>query len=123
MDLSEGLEGRSSHPVSLLYDTLVRPQADLGDEHPSSLMYNHRPEKLVPHVVLGKGTAGGSWNEFSPEIITLSFASWLDLPAYSFREWLEKEGANFATELEMTVDATAEVVGNDFSFFTYIEIT
>lgn len=98
---------------------MVRPNADVGDEHPSSLSYIYRPDRIVPHVVLGKGTPGGSWNEFSPEIITLSFASWLDLPAYSFRDWLEKEGANFATELQMKIDASAEVVGK-FEWFAEI---
>lgn len=109
--LAEGLEGRSNNSMSLLYDSLVRPNADIGDENPSSLSWSYKPEKSVRHVVLGKGDVGGTWADFSPEVSTVSFGSWLDLPAYSFREWLEKEGANFATELEMTTDATQEVVG------------
>lgn len=69
---------------------------------------------MVRHVVFGKGMVGGTWTDFAPEVSTVSFGSWLDLPAYSFRQWLEKEGANFATELEMTTEATQEVVGKLF---------
>ncbi|GFW70874.1 oxidative stress-induced growth inhibitor 2 [Trichonephila clavipes] len=59
--LSEGLEGRSVNPVSVLFDTLVRPQADLGIENPSVISWKFNSENVVDHVILGKGIPGGSW--------------------------------------------------------------
>lgn len=122
--LCEGLEGRTAHQVSLLYDYLVRPEADFGQENPSTLTWRRdetddkircpgmeKTPTYVPHVVLGKGAVGGTWADLAPEVMTLSFASWLDLPAYSFREWLERDGANFATDLQMKIDATKSIVG------------
>lgn len=59
--LSQGLEGRTSHPVSLLMDALVHPGADLGMELPSLLQWRHHPERQVDHVVLGTSPPGGAW--------------------------------------------------------------
>lgn len=59
--LSQGLEGRTSHPVSLLMDALIHPGADLGLELPSLLQWRHHSDKQVDHVVLGTSPPGGAW--------------------------------------------------------------
>merc|ERR1719369_1061280 len=53
--LSDGLEGRSNNPVSLLFDTLQRPEADLGMELPSLLEWRYDRQNHVDHVVIGRG--------------------------------------------------------------------
>lgn len=45
--LADGLEGRSTNPVSLLLDSLEHPCADIGLELPSMLEYKYHPEKQV----------------------------------------------------------------------------
>ena len=57
----QGLEGRSTNPVSLLLDALQKPEADLGLELPSLLEWRHVEEGKVDHVVLGRGKPGGIW--------------------------------------------------------------
>ncbi|GFY75648.1 oxidative stress-induced growth inhibitor 1 [Trichonephila inaurata madagascariensis] len=85
--LSEGLEGRSVNPVSVLFDTLVRPQADLGIENPSVISWKFNSENVVDHVILGKGIPGGSWQKMDGSTLTISLSSWMELPNLSIREW------------------------------------
>ena len=59
--LCNGLEGRSSNPVALLFDHLHQPNADLVDDEKSRLEWRHDPATAVTHRVLGKGAPGGSW--------------------------------------------------------------
>lgn len=59
--LSDGLEGRSSNPVALLFDALTHPDADMGMENDSVLQWRHRKDRVIPHVVLGKSAEGGIW--------------------------------------------------------------
>lgn len=60
--LCEGLEGRSSNPVAVLFDSLLLPGSDFGQEHTSPLEWRYEPERGVPHLVLGKGPPGGAWH-------------------------------------------------------------
>ncbi|CAL1294054.1 unnamed protein product [Larinioides sclopetarius] len=85
--LSEGLEGRSLNPVSVLFDTLVHPQADLGIENESVISWKFNPDNAVDHVVIGKGNPGGSWQKMEGSALTLSLGSWMELPNLSIREW------------------------------------
>ncbi|XP_077543094.1 oxidative stress-induced growth inhibitor 1-like isoform X2 [Haemaphysalis longicornis] len=85
--LSSGLEGRSCNPVSLLLDTLCHPDADLGSDEPSSLVWHHRPSRKLDHVVLGNGLPGGSWQRMDGGILTISLGSWMELPDLTFKEW------------------------------------
>uniref|UniRef100_A0A1L8DD72 Uncharacterized protein n=1 Tax=Nyssomyia neivai TaxID=330878 RepID=A0A1L8DD72_9DIPT len=85
--LADGLEGRSTNPVSLLLDSLTHPCADLGIELPSMLQYKYHPEKKIDHVVLGKGKVGGSWHRMDPNLRTLSLSAWMSLPGMNFNEW------------------------------------
>ena len=59
--LSDGLEGRSSNPLALLFDSLSHPDADMGVETPSLLRWQQEEDKAIPHVVLGKVAEGGIW--------------------------------------------------------------
>lgn len=85
--LSEGLEGRSLNPVSVLFDTLNHPQADLGIENPSVISWKHCPSQQIDHVVLGKGVPGGSWQKMDGSALTISLGSWMELPNLNIREW------------------------------------
>ncbi|GAB0090099.1 oxidative stress-induced growth inhibitor 1 [Sergentomyia squamirostris] len=91
--LADGLEGRSTNPVSLLLDSLTHPCADLGMELPSMLNYRFHPEKKVDHIVVGKGKAGGSWHRMDPNLRTLSLSAWMSLPGLDFNEWEAKNPA------------------------------
>lgn len=88
--LSEGIFGRSSNPVSNLFDTLNNPGADLGEHHQSLLDWKrypgHRP--VIDHVVLGRGQIGGLWQKMPSSMKTVSPAAWLQLPAAPFDLWL-----------------------------------
>ena len=64
--LCEGLEGRSSNPVAVLFDALSHPDADLGADNPSLLEWRFEPRHHVDHMVLGKSRPGGSWQVIPP---------------------------------------------------------
>ena len=86
-ELSDGLEGRSNNPVSVLFDTLMRPNADIGEDHAPSLTWTHDPSRTIPHVVIGSGKPGGSWHHMQPDLETVSLGHWLELPGYPFNQW------------------------------------
>lgn len=65
--LCEGLEGRSSNPVAVLFDSLLLPDSDFGLEHISPLEWRYQPEHAIPHLVLGKGPPGGAWHVRNPK--------------------------------------------------------
>ncbi|CAG2176210.1 unnamed protein product [Oppiella nova] len=87
--LSDGLEGRSINKVSVLFDHLNHPEADFGFENPSTLEWRHRSDKVVDHVVIGKGLPGGAWHSMNDckEILTISLGSWMQLPDMDIRNW------------------------------------
>lgn len=87
--LADGLEGRSTNPVSLLLDSLQNPCADIGMTLPSMLHYRRHEERHIDHVVLGKGPPGGSWHRMDPNLRTLSLSTWMSLPGYDYRQWEE----------------------------------
>lgn len=60
--LCEGLEGRSSNPVAVLFDALLLPDSDFGLDRASPLAWRYEPERAIPHLVLGKGPPGGAWH-------------------------------------------------------------
>ncbi|XP_065168590.1 oxidative stress-induced growth inhibitor 1-like [Atheta coriaria] len=82
--LSQGLEGRTTNPVSLLLDSLVHPCADIGLELDSLVEWRKDGQK-IDHVVLGKGPPGGSWHSMDPDILTLSLGSWMSLPGMKYQ--------------------------------------
>jgi len=85
--LSDGLEGRSSNPVALLYDALHHPNADLGSNAPSCLDWKYNRDNAIPHVVIGRGLPGGIWQDIDNSKLTLSLKNWMEMPGYSFDEW------------------------------------
>lgn len=60
--LSEGLEGRSQSPVALLFDTLLRPDTDIGGSMDSVLSWKQQKDRAIPHLVLGRNLPGGAWH-------------------------------------------------------------
>lgn len=68
-------------------DTLLRPYTDVGGVYPSSLVWKYDPQKAIPHIIIGRGRPGGSWQYMEPNLKSLSLGSWLDLPLYSFSDW------------------------------------
>ncbi|NXY89246.1 OSGI2 inhibitor, partial [Alcedo cyanopectus] len=85
--LCEGLEGRSSNPVAVLFDTLLHPDADLGYDYPPVLHWKLEQHHYIPHIVLGKGTPGGAWQSMEGSMLTISFGDWMELPGLPFKEW------------------------------------
>ncbi|CAJ0929109.1 unnamed protein product, partial [Mesorhabditis belari] len=74
-------------PMTSLYDTLVRPEADLG-QLGSCLHWEQNSSKCVDHIVLGETAIGGSWNTYDKKMIAVSFHNWLDLPGFSISDSL-----------------------------------
>ncbi|XP_058057550.1 oxidative stress-induced growth inhibitor 2-like [Anopheles bellator] len=102
--LADGLEGRSTNPVSLLLDSLQHPCADLGMDLPSMVEYRYHPEKQIDHLVLGRGPPGGSWHRMDPNLRTLSLAAWMSLPGLPFADWESRHPAGVTednTDYEM----------------------
>lgn len=79
-------------PVNVLLDTLVRPSVDVEDgECITNLQWQYVPEKAVPHMVFGNVPhPGGQWTDnpagCSEDIQTLSYATMLSLPGYSYAQ-------------------------------------
>jgi len=118
--LSDGLEGRSNNPVSLLLDALQKPEADLGLEQPSLLEWRSRPEKKVDHVVLGRGQPGGIWQTLDGGLLTVSLGGWMELPNLKMEEWKESNQFKTATS-ELKSRRTS--VANVSKYYTdYVDI-
>ena len=76
----QGCEGRSSNPVSVLFDQLNHPEADSGKEKPGLLEWRFRPDLKVDHLILGKGKPGGCWKSMDGDVQTVSLGTWMELP-------------------------------------------
>ncbi|XP_039972090.1 oxidative stress induced growth inhibitor 1 [Xiphias gladius] len=92
--LCEGLEGRSSNPVAVLFDSLLLPGSDFGLDHSSPLEWRYEPERAIPHLVLGKGPPGGAWHAMEGSMLTLSLANWMELPGLKLKDWLRDKRRN-----------------------------
>ncbi|XP_026161693.1 oxidative stress induced growth inhibitor 1 [Mastacembelus armatus] len=92
--LCEGLEGRSSNPVAVLFDSLLLPDSDFGLDYSSPLEWRYEPERAVPHLVLGKGPLGGAWHAMEGSMLTLSLANWMELPGLKLKDWLRDKRRN-----------------------------
>lgn len=92
--LSEGLfDSRTMNPVSILFDHLYHPNADMLTNDESVIEWKYLPENEVRHVVLGLGPPGGSWHNMANSQLTVSLAQWLELPGYPFSKWYESKKA------------------------------
>ena len=87
--LAEGLIGRSENPVSLLFDQLLLPNADLGCQSPPVITWRHHKDLAIDHVVLGRGCVGGSWTNMPADLQSLSYAQWLQLPDMPVVDFLD----------------------------------
>lgn len=92
--LCEGLEGRSSNPVAVLFDSLLLPDSDFGLDHSSPLDWRYEPERSVPHLVLGRGPPGGAWHAMECSMLTLSLANWMELPGLKLKDWMREKRRN-----------------------------
>ncbi|XP_066558192.1 oxidative stress induced growth inhibitor 1 [Amia ocellicauda] len=96
--LCEGLEGRSSNPVAVLFDSLLLPGSDFGMDCASVLRWRHEPERAVPHLVLGKGPPGGAWHAMEGSMLTLSLANWMELPGLKLKDWVREKRRNLRND-------------------------
>ncbi|ODM98978.1 Oxidative stress-induced growth inhibitor 2 [Orchesella cincta] len=106
--LAQGLEGRSTNPVALLFDILNHPDADLGLELPSLLEWQNNPKHAVEHVVLGKGPPGGAWQLMDGNVLTISLGCWMELPQMNFREWEATQEARCVRDSRASVASVAQ---------------
>ncbi|XP_053670381.1 oxidative stress-induced growth inhibitor 2-like [Anopheles nili] len=113
--LADGLEGRSTNPVSLLLDSLQHPCADLGMDLPSMVDYRYHPEKEIDHLVLGRGPPGGSWHRMDPNLRTLSLAAWMSLPGLPYAEWEARHPPVEADVAVQSTQTTTELLAHDCS--------
>ncbi|XP_057325558.1 oxidative stress-induced growth inhibitor 2-like [Microplitis mediator] len=96
--LATGVEGRGTcRPLALLLDQLQHPCVDAGLNLPGLLSWRsaeHFPQqKVVNHVVLGKGPPGGAWHFMDPNVLTISLSRWMSLPGLDFQKWERLVGA------------------------------
>ncbi|KAI4886354.1 hypothetical protein NFI96_017975 [Prochilodus magdalenae] len=89
--LCEGVEGRSSNPVAVLFDSLLLPDSDFGLDYASPLEWRYEPERATPHLVLGKGPPGGAWHAMEGSMLTLSLADWMELPGLKLKDWMREK--------------------------------
>ncbi|XP_018597732.1 oxidative stress induced growth inhibitor 1 [Scleropages formosus] len=92
--LCEGLEGRSSNQVAVLFDSLLMPGSDFGLDCASPLLWCYEPERAIPHLVLGKGPPGGAWHAMEGSMLTLSLANWMELPGLKLKDWVRDKRRN-----------------------------
>ncbi|XP_069757030.1 oxidative stress-induced growth inhibitor 1-like [Narcine bancroftii] len=100
--LSEGLVGRSHSPVAVLFDSLLRPDADLGVFVDSVLTWTQERDQYIPHLVLGKGPVGGAWHCIEGSMFTLSLGDWMELPDLPFRDWMRDKKRYLRNDRAMT---------------------
>ncbi|XP_033903621.3 oxidative stress-induced growth inhibitor 2-like isoform X1 [Acipenser ruthenus] len=96
--LSEGLEGRSSNPAAVLFDTLLLPDGDFGQDCASALQWRRERERSVPHLVLGKGPPGGAWHAMEGSMRTVSLANWMELPGLKLKDWVRDKRRNLRND-------------------------
>ncbi|XP_038665025.1 oxidative stress-induced growth inhibitor 2 isoform X2 [Scyliorhinus canicula] len=96
--LTEGLEGRSSNPVALLFDTLLHPDADIRFDYPSVLHWKLEKHKSIPHLVLGRGPPGGAWHVMKGSMLTISLDNWMELPGLKLKDWTNSKWRNLMND-------------------------
>ena len=104
----QGLEGRTTNPIALLFDSLNHPQADLGLELPSLLDWKFSPKHSINHVVIGRGPPGGAWQSMDGSVLTISLGCWMELPQMNFREWEAQQEARCCRESRASVSSVAQ---------------
>ncbi|GJQ86957.1 hypothetical protein Trydic_g5171 [Trypoxylus dichotomus] len=108
--LANGLEGRSTNPVSLLLDSLAHPCADIGLEIEPLIEWRKNGAE-IEHIVFGKGPPGGSWHTMDPHILTLSLGTWMSLPGYKYTTRDNAEKRAFAHNVAKYYEKYVEETG------------
>ncbi|CAF1335152.1 unnamed protein product [Rotaria sordida] len=123
--LSDGLEGRSRNPVSLLIDNLLHPDADLGAHLQSKIKWRHDPSLSIDHICIGRGGVGGVWNQItSKQLQTISMADWMELPNYPMSTFRQQRRAARCNSLTNNQETTTTTTNNENQFgrATYDEV-
>ncbi|KAF4083599.1 hypothetical protein AMELA_G00143800 [Ameiurus melas] len=102
--LCEGLEGRSSNPLAVLFDSLLLPDSDVGLDCASPLLWRYEPERAMNHLVLGKGPPGGAWHAMEGSMLTLSLANWMELPGLNLKDWMREKRRNVRNDRATSAD-------------------
>ncbi|XP_053354078.1 oxidative stress induced growth inhibitor 1 [Clarias gariepinus] len=102
--LCEGLEGRSSNPLAVLFDSLLLPDSDFGLDCASPLQWRYEPERAINHLVLGKGPPGGAWHAMEGSMLTLSLANWMELPGLNLKDWMREKRRNVRNDRATSAD-------------------
>ncbi|CAG9530879.1 unnamed protein product [Cercopithifilaria johnstoni] len=87
LDNSINMMNNGARPLSLLYDTLVRPNADTGTLGRSKLCWIYDRSRSIPHLIVAQTPIGGSWNNYDDDMVSVSVGSFLDLPAFLVADW------------------------------------
>lgn len=104
--LCNGIQGRSINPVSVLLDSLQHPEADFGVQLPSCLDWKLDANKVVDHVVLGKGSPGGAWSRMDDfmDTLTVSVGTWLQLPNMCIEQWHARNNkSSLSTRISLSI--------------------
>nr|XP_061789829.1 oxidative stress-induced growth inhibitor 2-like [Nerophis lumbriciformis] len=114
--LSEGLEGRSSNPVAVLFDALLHPNADFGYEYPPVLQWRREKQQHIPHLVLGRATPGGAWHAMEGSMLTISLGIWMELPGVNYRDLLSGKQRDITSDR-----ATPEEISSYYSNYVKLK--
>jgi cation diffusion facilitator CzcD-associated flavoprotein CzcO len=121
--LSDGLEGRSRNPVSLLIDNLIHPDADLGAHLQSKIKWRYDPSLKIDHLCLGRGGIGGVWNQLtSKQLQTVSMADWMELPNYPMSTFRQQRRACRSRSSTNTEPLTTDINDEASTRATYDEV-
>ncbi|XP_067856238.1 oxidative stress induced growth inhibitor 1 isoform X2 [Heptranchias perlo] len=105
--LCEGLEGRSSNPVAVLFDSLLLPDGDCGLDHAAPLWWQLETWQSLSHLVLGTGPPGGAWHAMEGSLLTLSFGNWMELPGLKLKDWVREKRRNLRNDRVISAEVAA----------------
>ncbi|XP_067932510.1 oxidative stress-induced growth inhibitor 1-like [Watersipora subatra] len=109
-ELSDGLQGRTDNPVALVFDQLCHPYADMGSDIPSQLHWVRQKERAVSHLVIGKEhQPGGVWQNVQRDMKTLSRSSWMELPDFPFKLYLQQQSERMGVDTTYNIGERANM--------------
>uniref|UniRef100_A0A0N5A466 Pyr_redox_2 domain-containing protein n=1 Tax=Parastrongyloides trichosuri TaxID=131310 RepID=A0A0N5A466_PARTI len=83
----ESLIKAGTTPEASFYDTLNH----ISNNKENYLKVKINKDVYIPHMVIGSGEIGGSWNTYDDQMISLSVSSGMELPGYSIKEFLNSD--------------------------------
>uniref|UniRef100_A0A0N5C5M0 Pyr_redox_2 domain-containing protein n=1 Tax=Strongyloides papillosus TaxID=174720 RepID=A0A0N5C5M0_STREA len=87
-------------PEASFYDVLNNSPND----NESCLKVKINQNAYTPHMVIGLGEIGGSWNTYDDEMVSLSFGNGMDLPGYSLKDYLNCSHTNVRLQARIVRD-------------------